>query len=443
MVGDVVAGRYRIDEQIGVGGMGIVYRAHDLTLMRDIALKVVAPHLVQQEEARARFLREARALAGLPHPNIVTVHDLEEDPAAQTIFLVMELLRGQSLRAYMTDSPRPDFMEVALPLCRALECAHSRNILHRDIKPENVFVCEDGTIKLMDFGLARLLDSSCHSSAIVGTVAYIAPEQLHAKPLDARADLYSLGVLFYEYLCGVPPFVADNPATILIKHVTETPPALISILPDVSVPLNDLVMRLLEKEPEARYVSATALREALEALCSPSELRVPAAGNREHSAELSAPTNKPLPISPQASSKVFGPRRGRRRRKLLAGGVALAGTCTIFAAALAMRPSHSVSQSAPPRSTVVGKPVAAPKSPTRGHAQAKAADAAAHGAGTKFRSSASDADERKRIKVLSAELEQLRQELKQDELREMRDEERAQKQGNQADASRSPAAASD
>ena len=266
MIGTRLAGRYDIEEQIGIGGMGIVYRAHDTRLMRHVALKVIAPHLVQQEAARSQFLREAQALAGLMHPNIVTVFDLCEEDATQTVFIVMELLRGRSLRHCMADVERPLFSQVALPLCRALEAAHAQGILHRDIKPENVFVCEDGTIKLMDFGLARLLTANSRSQAslVAGTLAYMAPEQLKGGKTDFRADLYSLGILFYEYLCGVTPFDADNPGAVLLKHLTEAATPLRRHVPDISPELEAVILRLLEKDPNARFDSATALRETLE-----------------------------------------------------------------------------------------------------------------------------------------------------------------------------------
>ena len=205
MIGTRVAGRYDIEEQIGIGGMGIVYRAYDTRLKRHVALKVIAPHLVQQEAARTQFLREAQALAGLMHPNIVTVFDLCEEDATHAVFIVMELLRGRSLRHCMAGSERPLFSQIALPLCRALEAAHTRGILHRDIKPENVFVCDDGTIKLMDFGLARLLTANSRSQAslFAGTLAYMAPEQLKGEKADVGADLYSLGILFYSIWPGL------------------------------------------------------------------------------------------------------------------------------------------------------------------------------------------------------------------------------------------------
>ena len=272
MIGTTVAGRYQIEEQIGIGGMGIVYRARDTRLRRDVALKVIAPHLMQQEAARSRFLREAQALAGLTHPNIVTIFDMAEDEGAHTVFLVMELLSGHSLRHYMEediaffDANRPPFSHVALPLCRALEAAHGRGVLHRDIKPENIFVCEDGSLKLMDFGLARLLGemSKNQSSTVAGTLAYMAPEQLRGEPLDARADLYALGIVFYEYLAGQQPFQADNPGALLLKHLTAPPPRLSDLLPDLPPAMNSLLTQMLAKEPEARVATAREIREILE-----------------------------------------------------------------------------------------------------------------------------------------------------------------------------------
>lgn len=349
MIGTSVAGRYEIEEQIGIGGMGIVYRAYDTRLRRHVALKVIAPHLVQQEAARSQFLREAQALAGLMHPNIVTVFDLCEDEEPQTVFIVMELLRGRSLRHCMTDSDRPLFSQVALPLCRALEAAHVRGVLHRDIKPENVFVCDDGTIKLMDFGLARLLTANSRSQAslLAGTLAYMAPEQLKGEPADFRADLYSLGILLYECLSGVTPFEADNPGAVLLKHLTEAAPPLHSHVPDIAPELESTILRLLEKEPAARFASATALREALEHPMAGSVLPVIYAADKTLPAPhtYSAPTlrtvrtdDTPTPVlPPQAADRmpepISAPLRhtiGRVEPAFLIGGIACFGAATLL-----------------------------------------------------------------------------------------------------------------
>ena len=307
MIGRTISNRYRVDTQIGIGGMGIVYQAQDTRLGRDVALKVIAPHLVQDQDARNRFLREAQALAGLSHPNIVTVYDLLEDSETNDVFIVMELLTGTSLRKRITDPTRPTFPDMAIQLCRALECAHSSGILHRDIKPENVFVTSDGTIKLMDFGLARLLDSSSvsQSGAVTGTIAYMAPEQLRGGMLDARTDLYSLGILSYEYLCGFTPFAAENPGTILLKHLTEQPPSLRARVPSVSIELESLVMRLLAKDPSARFPSAQILRDQIERMRA--GIPIQATGPEQSQSGATSANSSKIPLT------VPKPDRGRGR----------------------------------------------------------------------------------------------------------------------------------
>ena len=307
MIGRTISNRYRVDTQIGIGGMGIVYRAHDTRLGRDVALKVIAPHLVQDQDARNRFLREAQALAGLSHPNIVTVYDLLEDAETFDVFIVMELLTGTSLRKRITDPTRPTFPDMAIQLCRALECAHSSGILHRDIKPENVFVTSDGTIKLMDFGLARLVDSSSvsQSGAVTGTIAYMAPEQLRGGMLDSRTDLYSLGILCYEYLCGFTPFAAENPGTILLKHLTEQPPSLRARVPSVSIELESLIMRLLAKDPSARFPSAQILRDQIERMRA--GIPIQSTGAETSQSGATTATSSKIPLT------VPKPDRGRGR----------------------------------------------------------------------------------------------------------------------------------
>lgn len=263
MIGQVLAQRYRIDNQLGVGGMGVVYRAYDTRLQREVALKVIAPHLIEQEQATDRFLREAQALAGLTHPNIVTVYDLLEDKESGHVCIVMEILSGFSLRSLLPNDSRPTFHDLATQLCKALEAAHSKGILHRDIKPENIFVCSDGTIKLMDFGLARILSFSATGS-VMGTAGYMSPEQIQGRFQDARSDLYALGVVLYEYLLGEPPFIADNPGSLMMLHLSQEPTPLHERSPDIPEALSTIVMRLLKKDPLHRYASAKAVRNALD-----------------------------------------------------------------------------------------------------------------------------------------------------------------------------------
>ena len=304
MVDRIISGRYRINNQLGSGGMGIVYHAHDVKLRRDVALKVIAPHLVEDEEARARFLREAQALAGLSHPNIVTVFDLAEEADTGLVFIVMELLNGLPLRKHITNPARPAFYDMAIQVCRALEHAHGNGVLHRDIKPENIFVCNDGTVKLMDFGLARLVDGATvnSSTVVTGTVAYMSPEQLRGGALDARTDLYGLGVLFYEYLSGYTPFASDSPGTMLLKHLTEPAPSIRLRVPAVSPDLDALILVLLAKEPEKRYPSALILRDSLERIrAKPSTAAAPIA------APTSAGPAMPATLIPLCGPTAAGP----------------------------------------------------------------------------------------------------------------------------------------
>lgn len=408
MIGTTVAGRYYIHAQIGIGGMGVVYRARDERLRRDVALKVIAPHLMQQTAARARFLREAQALAGLTHPNIVTVYDLAEDTDAGLVLLIMELLSGQSLRQAIEDEtcPRsadcPPFSRIALPLCRALEAAHAHGILHRDIKPENIFLCQDGTLKLMDFGLARILGdvSKNHSSTVAGTLAYMAPEQLRGETPDARADLYALGVVFYEFLAGRLPFVADNPGAVLMKHLTEPAPHLRSVRPELPDALDSIVVRMLEKDPDARFASAREVQAALEqtwpddgtlafAIDRLQDAHTPSASSSEPSGVstlnvtatgVALPTasvqtdsvqtanttveGRPTaqPIAGQSNTSVRAGRRAASRTSPLTGGL---GAAAVVAALLALNawshaPVHdgitSVSPAAPNSATASSSP---------------------------------------------------------------------------------------
>lgn len=321
MVGTVIADRYRVDSQLGVGGMGIVYKAYDTRLLREVALKVIAPHLTEQDKAAQRFMREAQALAGLTHPNIVTVFDQLEDPASGKICIIMELLQGASLRQRLKGSHRPKFEEMAPQLCRALETAHGKGILHRDIKPENIFVCDDGTVKLMDFGLARILDanSSSQSSVVVGTAQYMAPEQLKGEKQDGRTDLYALGVVFYEFLSGIQPFSADNPGAIMMKHLTEMPPPLTKRVKNLAPEIEAIVMRLLAKDPKDRFNSAHDLRDALTAQANGS------AKQQQAPAKQAAPPPPAIPLTPPKQVVYPGVTAYRKheRRASKGGGILL------------------------------------------------------------------------------------------------------------------------
>jgi serine/threonine protein kinase len=258
--------RYRVLELLGRGGMGAVYRAHDTLLKRDVAVKVLSEAGLGTE-GRARLLREAQSAAQLSHPNVVSVFDAGEVEVAghedSIPFVVMELVRGESL---YTRRPQTlgEMLTIACQLCAALEHAHAYGIVHRDVKPENVMIAPDGTAKLMDFGLARTVDSRLTAEgAIVGTLFYLAPEQALGGEIDGRADLYALGVMLYEWTSGRLPFEGDDPVSVIGQHLHApvVPPQ--EHNPQIPSALADLMLRLLSKKPEDRPGSAAQVEEML------------------------------------------------------------------------------------------------------------------------------------------------------------------------------------
>lgn len=252
-------GRYRLLRRIGAGGMGVVYEAEDTRDQKRVALKVLLPHAAEENEGLLRFKREFRALARLRHPNIVRVYDagIDED----TPFIAMEFLTGKDVRSYLRAFPEGsardrEMAKVLRQILGALAHIHSRRIVHRDLKPENILVTADGRVKLMDFGVARLLRAPTSSSGLLGTFAYMAPEQVTTGESDGRADLYAVGVVIFELVTGRYPFPVEPPAAALHHHV-NTPPELIRHLnPKADPTLASLAHRLLEKDPLDRFQSA-------------------------------------------------------------------------------------------------------------------------------------------------------------------------------------------
>jgi len=267
MIGTTLANRYRIDTLLGRGGMGAVYRAHDLRLGRDVAIKVVEGTALDGE-ARRRLLQEARTSATLNHPHIVAVHDAGE--ANEQPFVVMELVDGGSLRGH----PPLRFTQVlsiGRQLCAALEHAHDKGIVHRDLKPENVLVAEDGDaveVKLGDLGLAFIHRDTrmTQSGMLLGTAAYMAPEQAMGTPVDGRADLYALGALLYEMVAGRPPFPGEDPIAVVSQHLHAPVVPAITYRPDLPPALDALILKLLAKRPEDRFASARDVEGALAAV---------------------------------------------------------------------------------------------------------------------------------------------------------------------------------
>ena len=262
-------GPYEIVSSLGAGGMGEVYRARDARLGRDVALKVLPPDVTKEPGRLERFDREARAIAALNHPHIVTIYSTEEADGIR--FLTMELVDGCTLSDLVVSSGMaiPRFLEIAIPLADALAAAHQKQITHRDLKPGNVMVSNDGRVKVLDFGLARVGGGAAgeetliatqapitHHGTIVGTMPYMSPEQVEGLVIDPRSDLFSLGVIFHELLAGERPFKGSSSPSLMSAILRDTPPSLCGRRHDVPAALDRLVSRLLEKRPDDRIQTA-------------------------------------------------------------------------------------------------------------------------------------------------------------------------------------------
>lgn len=258
--GDTI-GHYEIVSLIGRGGMGAVYRAHDTRLDRDVALKFLPAYLGTDPEAREQLLREARSAAALDHPNVCSIHEIADADDGR-MFIAMACYEGQTLKERISrDSLSIDeCVSTALQVARALSAAHARGIVHRDIKPGNILVGSDGAVRLLDFGLAMVLDKSDSTSRMTpGTVGYMSPEQAHNLPLDQRTDIWSLGVVLYEMLSGVRPFRAATARDTVRAILHDEPEPIGTLRPDLPPLLGTIVGRLLQKDPAARYASADDL----------------------------------------------------------------------------------------------------------------------------------------------------------------------------------------
>lgn len=269
LIGQVV-GNYHILKELGRGGMGVVYKAHETSLNRIVALKVLPRHLAQDPAFVKRFLREARAAASLNHPNIVTVYAVGEHNGIY--FIAMEYVKGMALADLIRRKGQLEVREalnITLQAAWALKEAHKSEIIHRDVKPQNIMVDRAGRVKVMDFGLAKVLYGSTAltaDGAILGTPRYMSPEQCQDENLDARTDIYSLGVVLYEMLCGCPPFDADSPMQLMLKIVQKPFPRLRDVNSDVPPTVAEIVACMTAKDPRARYPSAESLVADLRAV---------------------------------------------------------------------------------------------------------------------------------------------------------------------------------
>ena len=267
MSDSVVGERYRVEARIGQGGMAEVYRGFDPVLNRTVAIKVLLPQFARDAGFVARFRREAQAAARLNQPNIVGVYDTGADGDRQ--YIVMEFVEGRTLAKFLAGGRRLtpiQAVDLTQKIAAALASAHAQGIVHRDIKPGNVMVTREGTVKVMDFGIARMQTdiTAPQTSSVIGTPTYLSPEQAQGQPVDARSDLYSLGCVLYELLAGRPPFTGDTPVAIAYKQVNETPVPPSAHNPDVPPRLDAVVMKCLAKNPANRYQTAEELSADLE-----------------------------------------------------------------------------------------------------------------------------------------------------------------------------------
>ncbi|HVO29484.1 MAG TPA: protein kinase [bacterium] len=273
-VGTIIAKRYEILGFLGKGGMGLVYKAHDMELDEDVAIKLLQPEYTRELSEIERLKREIVTARKITHPNVIRLHDFGLDESDEG-FISMEVLPGGSLAELLEKGPLalPRALDIAVGVCEGLAAAHDKGIIHRDMKPENVLFDEDGTPKLVDFGLARASTSQHTVWAITGTPRYMSPEQTDGEKATPRSDVYSTGVLLFYLFCGRLPFLADNILALATQHAEEAPPRPRSLRQSIPPKLEEIILKCLEKDPQKRFPSARALAAELRALRDTGEAR--------------------------------------------------------------------------------------------------------------------------------------------------------------------------
>lgn len=274
LTGELIDGRYQLSQLVASGGMATIYRAIDTRLDRTVAVKIMHPHLAQNEDFVARFIKEARAAAALSHPNIVSIQDQGwNEGGVPAVFIVMEMIDGFTLRDLLSEKgalPITEAFSYFSAILNAVSAAHKIGILHRDLKPENILISKDRRLKVADFGLARLPDGgatqTAESSVILGSVSYLSPEQVQRGISDTKSDVYALGVVLFEMLTGRKPFEGDSPIQIAYKHVNENIPAPSSLNKNITRDVDEFVLKATANDPDKRFRDAGAMLDAFQAL---------------------------------------------------------------------------------------------------------------------------------------------------------------------------------
>jgi serine/threonine-protein kinase len=351
-------GKYRILEQVGEGAMGVVYRALDPVLNRQVAVKVMSDALARDDELRGRFLREAQAAGSLQHPNVITVYDFGEMEGH--LYIAMEFVAGEDLESLLVRKAPLTLLEkidVVVDVLSGLGYAHKRGIVHRDIKPANIRIDEEGRARIMDFGIAHLQSSKMtRTGLMVGTPAYMAPEQVTAGSVSPATDLFSVGAVMYELLTGSKPFEGESLQSVFYKIVSSWPPALATMAPGVPSSIEAIVMRALAKEPGDRWASAVEMANAL------TEAR---ASLDRHSAErkaMSLRSSIESGLSRRRTKKL--PVYKTQPRLLLGIGGGLAAVALAIAVYLLVRPAKHPSPEVAAQTAAVASPTPSPTNPS-------------------------------------------------------------------------------
>ncbi len=342
-IGYTLKGRYKIESLLGQGGMSAVYKGVDPNLRRPVAIKLIHSHLAADKDFIHRFEEEAAAVAGLRHPNIVQVFDFDHED--DYYYMILEYVTGESLQERLTTyhnagqrMPLPEVVRVTALVCEAVHYAHERDLIHRDIKPANVMISNSGQPILMDFGVAKIMGGKQFTAtgAVIGTPAYIAPELVRGKSPDRRADIYSLGVMLYEMLAGKLPFDADSAMSLMMMHLSEPPPDLRQLAPQVPQAIVSVVERALSKDPTQRFQTAAEFSQALRA----------AYGGKSTSPAIAQPTPSGLSTIPPTTTPPPAararpppppppPGRWRHNKPGIIGAVVATGICIVALVALA------------------------------------------------------------------------------------------------------------